>query len=155
MGVCAILDLRRLNNSLYRGKFMMLMLKSIISQVQEGGLFRHRWLEGCQLPHSETQEVPQVHLRWKGVPIQGSTLRDSTKCMYVALALLRLQGIRILNYLDDWLILASSREQVIRHRDSLLLRLHALALWLNGQKSVLAPVQQTIFLEVCLDSTSM
>ncbi len=79
--------------------------------------------------------------------------RMFTKCMYAALALLRLQGIQILNYLDDWLILASSREQVIRHRDSLHLR--ELGLRLNGQKIVLTPAQQTTFLEVCLDSTSM
>ncbi len=46
--------------------------------------------------------------------------RMFTKCMDAALAPLRLQGIQILNYLDDWLILAGSREQVIRHRDSLL-----------------------------------
>ncbi len=81
--------------------------------------------------------------------------RTFTKCMDAALAPLRLQGIRILNYLDDWLILASSREQVIRHRDSLLLHLCTLGLRLNGQKSVLTPAQQTTFLGVCLDSTSM
>ncbi len=46
--------------------------------------------------------------------------RMFTKCMDAALAPLRLQGIRILNYLDNWLFLGSSREQVIRHRDSLL-----------------------------------
>ncbi len=75
--------------------------------------------------------------------------------MDAALAPLRLQGIRILNYLDDWLILTSSRVQVIHHRDSLLLHLCALGLQLNGQKSVLTPAQQTIFLGVSLDSTSM
>ncbi len=79
--------------------------------------------------------------------------RMFTKCMYAALAPLRLQGIQILNYLDDWLILARSREQVIRHRDSL--HLHELGLQLNGQKIVLTPAQQTTFLGVCLDSTSM
>ncbi len=46
--------------------------------------------------------------------------RMFTKCMDAALAPLRLQGIQILNYLDNWLFLGSSREQVIRHRDSLL-----------------------------------
>ncbi len=55
------------------------------------------------------------------------------------------QGIQILNYLANWLILASYREQVIRHRDSLILHLRALGLRLNGQKSVLTPAQQTIF----------
>ncbi len=42
-----------------------------------GGLVCHCRLEGCLLPHSrglETQEVPQVRLRGKGLPIQGSSL---------------------------------------------------------------------------------
>ncbi len=38
-GLRPILDLRRLNYSLYRGKFRMLTLKSILSQVQEGDWF--------------------------------------------------------------------------------------------------------------------
>ena len=41
--------------------------------------------------------------------------RTFTKCMDAALAPLRLQGIRILNYIDDWLILAQSREMAVRH----------------------------------------
>ncbi len=44
---------------------------------------------------------------------------------------------------SHWLILSSSREQVILHRDPLLLHLRALGLRLNGQKSVLTPAQQT------------
>ncbi len=46
--------------------------------------------------------------------------RTFTKCMDAALAPLRLQGTRVLNYLDDWLILANSRELVSRHRDIVL-----------------------------------
>ncbi len=48
-----------------------------------------------------------------------------TKCMDAALAPLRLQGIRVLNYLDDWLILAHSRELVSRHRDIVLGHIHS------------------------------
>ncbi len=46
-----------------------------------GGLVRHCRLEGCLLPHpgrSETQEVLQVRLRGKGLPIQGSSLWASS-----------------------------------------------------------------------------
>ncbi len=42
-----------------------------------------------------------------------------TKCVDAALAPLRLQGIRILNYINDLLILAQS-EQAVRHRDVVL-----------------------------------
>ncbi len=74
--------------------------------------------------------------------------RTFTKCMDAALALLRLQGIRVLNYLDDWLILAHSRELVSRHRDIVLRHIHSLGLNMNAKKSVLLPSQRTVFLGV-------
>ncbi len=43
-----------------------------------------------------------------------------------ALTPLRKVGIRILNYLDDWLILAQSREQLCDHRDLVLRHLNQL-----------------------------
>ncbi|KAI2647573.1 Protein P [Labeo rohita] len=78
-----------------------------------------------------------------------------TKCMDAALAPLRLQGIRVLNYLDNWLILAHSMELVSHHRDVLLHHIQSLGLRLNTKKSVLTPSQQTVFLEVHLDSIQM
>ncbi len=75
--------------------------------------------------------------------------------MDAALAPLRLQGIRVLNYLDDWLILAHSRELVSRHRDIVLAHIHSLGLRMNAKKSVLLPSQRTVFLGVRLDSVQM
>ncbi len=75
--------------------------------------------------------------------------------MDAALAPLRLQGIRVLNYLDDWLILAHSRELVSRHRDIVLGHIHSLGLRMNAKKSVLLPSQRTVFLGVRLDSVQM
>ncbi len=81
-------------------------------------------------------------------------LRTFTKCMDAALAPLRLQGICVLNYLDDWLILAQSRESVSCHRDVVLRHVRTLGLRTNTKKSVLSPSQQTVVLGVHLDSCS-
>ncbi len=68
---------------------------------------------------------------------------------------LRLQGIRVLNYLDDWLILAHSRELLSHHRDIVLRHIHSLGLRMNAKKSVLLLSQRTVFLGVNLDSIQM
>ncbi len=78
-----------------------------------------------------------------------------TKVVEGALTPLREVGIRILNYLDDCLILAQSREQLGDHRDLVLWHLSQLGLRVNWEKSKLSPVQRISFLGVELDSVSM
>ncbi len=62
---------------------------------------------------------------------------------------------RILNYLDDWLILAQSRDTLLSHIDSLLIHLESLGLCVNRRKSILAPSQSILYLGVCIDSLEM
>ncbi|KAL0151251.1 hypothetical protein M9458_053442 [Cirrhinus mrigala] len=81
--------------------------------------------------------------------------RTFTKCVNAALAPLRLQGIRILNYIDDWLILAQSEQIAARNRDVVLAHMKEFGLRLNAKKSVLSPVQRTTYLGVVWDSTMM
>ncbi len=66
-----------------------------------------------------------------------------TKCVDAALVPFQLQGIRIMNYIDDWLILAQSYQLAVRHRDVVLAHMKELGLWLNAKKSVLSPLQRT------------
>ncbi|XP_042617396.1 LOW QUALITY PROTEIN: serine/threonine-protein kinase WNK2-like [Cyprinus carpio] len=58
--------------------------------------------------------------------------------MDAALAPPRLQGIRILNCIDNWLILAQSHELVLRHWDVVLAHLEFLGLSLNAKKNILS-----------------
>ncbi len=81
--------------------------------------------------------------------------RVFTKVVEGALTPLQEVGVRILNYLDDWLILAQSREQLGDHRDLVLRHLSHLGLRVNWEKSKLSPVQRISFLGVELDSVSM
>ncbi len=72
---------------------------------------------------SVPQAIPAVCVRRTSISVQvlpfGLSLspRVFTKVAEAALVPLRDQGVRILNYLDDWLILAQSQDQLGEHRD--------------------------------------
>lgn len=59
------------------------------------------------------------------------------KCVDAVLSPLIESGMRILNYLDDWLILAHSRDGLLSHIDVLLCHLESLGLRVNMQKRFL------------------
>ncbi len=149
-GLRPILDLRRLNFSLYKRKFKMLTMKTIMPQIQGGDWFVTIDLKDAYF-HIQVVQRHRRFLRFAfgGKAYQYKVLpfglalapRTFTKCMDDALAPLRLQGIRVLNYLDDWLILAHSRELVSRHRDIILRHILSLGLRMNAKKSVLLPSQ--------------
>ncbi|XP_029924002.1 uncharacterized protein LOC115371027 [Myripristis murdjan] len=80
--------------------------------------------------------------------------RTFTRCMDVVLSPLRHKGIRILNYLDDWVVCVASEEQCRQHVALLLDHVRSLGLLLNYKKSRLEPAQVTSFLGMVLDSRS-
>ncbi len=57
---------------------------------------------------------------------------------------LRASGMRVLNYLDDWLIFAQSRDTPASHIGKLLHHLEFLRLCVNMHKSILAPSQSNV-----------
>ncbi|XP_066958908.1 uncharacterized protein [Macrobrachium rosenbergii] len=63
-------------------------------------------------------------------------------------------GIRLLRYLDDWLILASSRLQLLQDRDHLLGLCHELGVVINFWKSDLTPKQRTQYLGMLIDKAA-
>ncbi len=64
-------------------------------------------------------------------------------------------GIRILNYLEDWLILAQSQGVLTLHKTILLSHLDCLGLRFNFSKSILLPSQRVSFLSTVIDSVQM
>ncbi|XDV46777.1 hypothetical protein PO909_016614 [Leuciscus waleckii] len=63
--------------------------------------------------------------------------RVFTKVTEAAIAPMCERGVHILNYLDDWLILTQSREQLCEHRDMVLSHLSHPGLRVNWEKSKL------------------
>ncbi len=136
-GLRPILDLRLLNRSVSRLKFRMLTVKQVVSQIRSEDWFVTIDLKDAYF-HVSILPSHRKFLRFafRGKAYQYRVLpfglalspRTFTKCVDAALAPLRLQGIRILNYIDDWLILAHSEQMAVRHRDVVLAHMKELGL---------------------------
>ena len=75
-----------------------------------------------------------------------------TRLMAPISAILHRYGIRMLRYLDDWLILAESRTTCIQARDRLLQVCEELGLQVNFKKSSLIPSQDMTYLGMQIQS---
>ncbi len=158
-GLRPILELRRLNHALMRRPFRMIMLKQILSQICTGDWFCSLDLKDAYF-HIQIAPHHRRFLRFtfEEVAYQYTVLPFGltfTKCMDAALSPLRQMGIRILNYLDDWLILAQSEVELLSHRTLILSHLERLGLRVNFAKSALSPSQRVSFLGTVLDSARM
>ncbi len=78
-----------------------------------------------------------------------------TKCIDATLSPLRQMGICILNYLDNWLVLARSEWDLVAHRALLLSHLERLGMQINLQKGHLSPRQRMVFLGKIIDSAQL
>ncbi|KAL0168330.1 hypothetical protein M9458_036552, partial [Cirrhinus mrigala] len=163
-GLRPILDLRVLNRALLKLPFKMLTLKHILTCVRVQDWFvaidlKDAYFHVSILPRHR----PFLRFAFEGRAYQYKVLpfglslspRVFTKVAEAALSPLRERGIRILNYLDDWLILAHSWDLVWAHRDMVLNHLAQLGLRVNWEKSKLSPAQRISFLGVELDSVSI
>ncbi len=147
-----------------RRPFRMITLKQILSQIRTGDWFCSLDLKDAYF-HIQIAPHHRRFLRFafEGVAYQYTVLpfglslapRTFTKCMDAALSPLRQMGIRILNYLDDWLILAQSEVELLSHRTLILSHLERLGLRVNFAKSALSPSQRVSFLGTVLDSARM
>ena len=77
-----------------------------------------------------------------------------TRVMAPVSAFLHHSGNRLHRYLDDWLIQASSWEQVLLALDAVLQLCSSLGIVVNWEKSHLVPTQRMVYLGVLLDSVS-
>ncbi len=128
-GLRPILDLRVLNRALHKLPFKMLTDRRMIKCIQPQDWFaaidlKDAYFHVSILPRHRPLLRFAFEVRawqYRVLPF-GLSLspRVFTKVVEGALTPLREVGVRILNYLDDWLILAQSREQLGDHRDLVL-----------------------------------
>lgn len=85
----------------------------------------------------------------------GPAPRVFTKLLKVPIAVLRKFNIRIIIYLDDMLILAKSREEALRSRDTVIYLLRNLGFVMNLKKSVMEPVREIEFLGLIVNSLTL
>ena len=163
-GFRPILDLRGLNCYLKELSFRMLRTKDVTQSVT-----RHAWFTSVDLKDAYFHvPIARDHRRFLRFAFQGSVYqycvlpfglslapRVFTRCVQCALAPLQRQGLLVLPYLDDWLVVSRSSEQAAADTRRLLSHVAALGFTVNWGKSSLTPSQSVVFLGVRLDSRRM
>ncbi len=160
-GLRLILELRVLSRALHQLPFKMLTQKCIFGCIRPRDWFaaidlKDTYIHVSILPYHR----PFLRFAFEGRAYQYRVLPfrlSLSPCVFTkvaegALVPLREQGVRILNYLDDWLILAQSRDQLCKHRDLVVRHLIELGLRVNWEKSKHSPTQRISFIGMELDS---
>ena len=145
-----ILDLSKLNIFLKVGKFKMETPETIRTSLQ-----KREWVTSVDFKdayfHIPIQEQSRKYLRFhiqgrtyqfKALPFGLSTAPMEFTVLAKEVKLMAMhQGIRIHQYLDDWLVRAGSQQVCLHHTQTLVKMCHELGWLVNMEKSELEPKQ--------------
>ena len=145
-----ILDLSTLNTFLNTGSFKMETPETIRTSLQVG-----EWVTTIDFKdayfhipiHSQSRKYMRFHLQgrsyqFKALPFGLSTAPMEFTVVAKEVKLMALQkGIRIHQYLDDWLVRASTLHTCLQHTQTLVTLCQELGWLVNKEKSELAPKQ--------------
>ena len=156
-----VIDLSPLNGFLQQTPFKMETMTTVLASIREGDFMASVDLSDAyfQIPvHPSSRK----YLRFA---IRGTVYQFKVLCFGLATApqvftrvfsLVSIwahsQGIRLLRYLDDWLILADSESKLKDHLNRLLLLCQDLGILVNEGKSDLVPKRQIKYLGMLIDS---
>ena len=145
-----VLDLSTLNTFLNTGSFKMETPETIRTSLQAG-----EWITSIDFKdayfhipiHSQSRKCMHFHLQggsyqFKALPFGLSTAPMEFTVVAKEVKLMALQrGIRIHQYLDDWLVRASTHDTCLQHTLTLVTLCQELGWLVNKEKSELAPKQ--------------
>ena len=150
-----IIDLSTLNDYVTSSHFHMETPQSVLRSIRPGD-----WMVSPDLQDAYLQ-VPVHHdsRRYLRFVVEGRTYQFRVLCfglstapqvftriMAPVSAILHKYGVRMLRYLDDWLILASSELACLQSRDRLLTVCTELGIQVNLTRSSLVPTQSLVYL---------
>ncbi|XP_015284102.1 PREDICTED: RNA-directed DNA polymerase homolog [Gekko japonicus] len=138
------MDFRALNTFIVYHKFWIVSLQNILLLLKKGiwmatldlqdAYFHLRIL--CQHRQYLHFATGEDHFQYKVLPFGFSTApRVFTKTMVVVTAHLRLLGVSVFPYIDDWLLVANSEDLLLKNIQITLSLLQTLGLCINHKKS--------------------
>lgn len=159
-----ILDLRVLNKHLRKYTFRMLTQGALARAIKQNDWFTSVDLKDAFF-HISIYPPHRNFLRfaYQGICCEFTVLlfglslspRSFCLCAEAGLTPLRITGLRILTYIDDWLIIAESKEKVLQDTGRVLAHITSLGFQVNVGKSNLTPSQNVNFLGLELNSVAM
>ena len=156
-----IIDLSTLNDYITSSHFHMETPQSVLRSIRPGD-----WMVSLDLQDAYLQ-VPVHHdsRRYLRFVVAGKSYQFRVLCfglttapqvftriMAPVSAILHRYGVRMLRYLDDWLILASTEIACLQSRDRLLSICTELGIQVNLTKSSLVPTQSLVYLGMEIQS---
>ena len=162
-GWCPVIDLSRLKGFVDVSHFHMETTQTVLQSLREGD-----WLVSLDLQDSYLQVPVHPSSRWYLRFCVGELVYQFrslcfglsmapqifTRVMVPVSMIMHRHGFRILRYLDDWLVLASTVQEIVRARDFLLWLCQHLGIRVNLPKSSLVPKQTQDYLGITIQTYS-
>lgn len=140
-------DLREVKNSILQNDWMV---KIDLSKAFWSVKLSERLRKWIRFRHKDT--LYEARSMMFGLTLAP---RVFTKIMKIPMSLLRHLNIRIHIYIDDMIILAKEKKDIIQARDTTIYLLEALGFTINHKKSVLDPTRQLIYLGIHINSQTL
>ena len=159
----SVINLSILNLRIQQTSFKMETLQSVLLSVRPGDWMVSLDLKDAylQVPmHPESHKFLRFMVGGKVYQLKvlcfglSTVPQVFTRVMAPVSTILHRMGVQLRRYLDDWLLQASSREQILLALRTVLCFCRSLGIVVNWEKSQMIPSQRMVYLGVFLDSIS-